>query len=350
MLYPIILSGGVGKRLWPVSNQDNPKQFQKLFNDKTLVQNTYDRLLKGFDKKDIFIVANEKSLEYIKSQFDIDDDNLLAEPAGKGTAAAIGLAAAKVKSIDPQGNLVIINSDHFIKDEEKYIKLLRQGEKLLDGKHANKFVLAGVKPSYPETGYGYIKPGKKLNDGIFLVDSFKEKPDLKTAQQYINEGFLWNPAIFLFKAGQLLDWYSEYLPDLYSALTEISKDFSQASLAREYAKLEKVSIDYGLLEKMDDMLVISTDLSWADIGHWRSLRDVLVDDKGTNVSNIKNVSIDSKNNLLYSSSNKLIATVGVEDMVLVETEKAILLCAADRAQDIKALLEVIKKENLDKYL
>lgn len=350
MLYPIILSGGIGKRLWPVSNQTNPKQFHKLFNDQTLIQNTYQRILKGFAKDNIFVVNNINSLEHIKSQIDIEEQNILSEPTSKGTAAAIGLAALKINSLDPDGNLVIINSDHFIKDEDKYIKLLKQGEKLLDGQYADKFIMAGIKPVYPETGYGYIKLGKKVDDNLFLVNSFKEKPNQATAEQYIKDGFLWNPAIFLFKAKQLLDWYSQYLPDIYKSLMVIAKDFSQANMAKEYAKLTNISIDYGLLEKMDEMLVIPTDVPWADIGHWRSLRDVLADDKKDNVSNVKNVSIDSKNNLFYSSNDKLITAIGVEDMILVETDDVIFLCPANRSQDVKQLLKKIEKENLDKYL
>jgi len=350
MLYPIILSGGIGKRLWPVSSQNNPKQFQKLFNNKTLIQNTYQRILQGFDKKNIFVVTNINSLDCIKSQLNIAEQNILAESDVRGTAVAIGLAAVKLVTIDPKANLVIINSDQYIKDEDKYIKLLRQGEKYLAGKYADKFIMAGIKASYPETGYGYIKLGKKLDNKLFLVDSFKEKPNKDTAEQYIKDGFLWNPAIFLFKAQQLLDWYGQYLPDVYKALMIIAKDWSVANLAKEYAKLENISIDYGLLEKMNDMLVIPTDMAWADIGSWRSLKIILSKAKQANVTNTRNVSIDSKNNLFYSSNNKLIATIGVEGMAVVETDDVIFLCPMDRSQDIKKLLTQIKKKKLDKYL
>jgi len=351
MIHPVILSGGVGKRLWPVSSQNNPKQLHKLFNDKTLLQNTYNRVLKGFDRDNIFVVTNKNLVDSIKDQLDIDDKNILTEPQSKSTAIAIGLAAAKIKSIDPEANLVIINSDHFIKDEEQYIDLLRRGEAYLDGKYNDKFILAGIRPSYPETGYGYIEVGQKLENNLFLVDSFKEKPDLATAKEYINDGFLWNSALFFFKASNLLDWYAQYLPQLHQALLAIASDFSPDIIAKEYKHLEDISIDVGLLEKMDDILVMPSDISWADIGHWRSLRDILK--KGDdNVSNTKNlVTVDSHNNLLYSFNNKkLIATVGVEDMILVETDEAILLCPANRAQDIKALLTEIKNKGFDKYL
>ncbi|OGY93714.1 MAG: hypothetical protein A2406_04070 [Candidatus Komeilibacteria bacterium RIFOXYC1_FULL_37_11] len=350
MLYPIILSGGIGTRLWPVSSQKNPKQFQKFFNDQTLLQNTYRRILSGFDKKNVFVVGKLEARDYIKSQIDIASGNIITEPQTKGTAMAIGLAALKISQLSPQTNVVIVNSDHFIKDEKKYIKLLKDSEKILDEKYPDKFILAGIKPTYPETGYGYIKVGKKLGNDLFLVDSFKEKPDYSTAEQYIKEGFLWNPAIFLFKAKNLLAWYDQYLPETFRALTAISKDWSPANLTNQYSKVDNISIDYGLLEKMSDMLLIKTDIDWADIGSWRSLRDILSDNKKTNISNVKNVTIDSHNNLFYASSGKLIATIGVEDMVLVETEDVIFLCPAERAQDVKNLLVDIKKQNLDKYL
>lgn len=350
MLYPIILSGGLGKRLWPVSSQKNPKQFHKFFNDQTLLQNTYDRILSGFDKDKIFVVTNVDSVAYIKKQIKVDNKNIIKEPDIKGTAMAIGMAALKLSSIDKEANLVIINSDHFIKNEKKYIKLLRQAEKLLDGKYSDKFMLAGIKPQYPETGYGYIKVGKQIDKDLFLVDSFKEKPNQKTAQEYVKKGFLWNPAIFLFKAEKLLAWYKKYLPALYKALESIHKNSSLANTKKQYAKIANISIDYGLLEKMSDMIVLKTDVDWADIGNWRSLRDVLYNKQEKNVSNTKTVSIDSQKNLFYSSSGKLVASLGIEDTILVETDDVIFLCPADRAQDVKKLISEMKQKKLGKYL
>jgi len=351
MLYPIILSGGVGKRLWPVSSQTNPKQFQKLFNNKTLIQNTYDRILKGFDKNNIFVITNINSSDYIKDQLDIDNSNILLEPEAKGTAMAIGLVTTKLYSLDKEAILVNINSDAYIKEVDKYLEVIKQAAKVASDRA--KMVLVGIKPRYPETGYGYIELGDKDNiASLFKIASFKEKPDLDKAKEFVEDGkYLWNPTLLVFSAKKLLEWYSKFLPKIYKSLIKIQEaNFSPEIIAKEYAKSENISIDYGLLEKMDDMLVISTDITWADIGSWRSLRDVLSNGKKDNVSNVKNISIDSSNNLLYSSSDKLIATLGVEDMVLVETDEVIFLCPAERSQDLKILLEKMKKEKLDKYL
>jgi len=348
MLYPVILSGGIGTRLWPVSSQSNPKQFHKFFNDQTLLQNTYHRILKGFDKDGIYVIANINALNYIKSQLDVDISRVITEPDTKGTAMAIGLAALHLSHIDSEASLLIINSDHYIKNEDKYLKFLHNTAKLLDSKYSDKFVLAGIKPSYPETGYGYIKVGDNLEKDVFLVDSFKEKPNKDIAKKYIKDGYLWNPAIFFFKAHKLLEWYKQYLPQTYKALMSISQDSSDNNLAKQYGSVENISIDYGLLEKMDDMVLVKSDIDWVDIGNWRSLRDVL--STGDNVSNTNTVSIDSKNNLFYSTNDKLIASIGVEDMVLVETDDVIFLCPAERSQEVKDLLAKMKKENLDKYL
>lgn len=350
MLYPIILSGGIGTRLWPVSSQSNPKQFQKFFNDQTLLQITYGRILKGFDKQKVFVVTNINSLDYIKSQIDINEDQVISEPVSKGTAMAIGLAALKLYSIDPEANLVIINSDCYIKNEAKYLQLLKNAGEILDNKYSDRFILAGIEPTYPETGYGYIKLGEKLDENFYLVDCFKEKPDTATAKQYIKDGYLWNPAIFLFKAVNLLEWYKKYLPDTYQALENIAKDWSLGNLAKNYETVDNISIDYGLLEKLDRMILVKTDIDWADIGNWRSLRDVLSNSSKSNVKNTSEVAIDSFNNLFYSNSNKLIASIGVENMVLVETDDVIFLCPAERAQEVKKLLEEMKNNNLDKYL
>lgn len=351
MLYPVILSGGAGQRLWPVSSQNDPKQFKAFLGDKTLLQNTYNRLLKVFDKENIFLVTGENGLASVKAQLDMAKKNIFIEPNGKGTAIAVALAALRLQNIDPEASLVTINTDNFVKEEDKYLKLIKKAEEVLE-KNPDRLIILGIKPSYPETGYGYIELAEAIDKDVYGVKSLREKPDLNTAENYLKNGnYLWSSSVFVFKAKQLLDWYQQFLPDLYQALLEIKDDYSRENMAKVYAKVQNISIDYGLLEKLTNMLCIPAQVTWADIGHWRSLRDVLK--KGdSNVSNTKNlVTIDSHNNLLYSfSDKKLVTAVGVTNMILVETKEAILLCPADRAQDIKILLEEIKKKGFEKYL
>lgn len=348
MLYPVILAGGIGKRLWPLSNQSQPKQFRSLINDKTLLQNTYERLLSGFDKKNIFVATSSNIVDSVKGQIEIEDKNIFVEPEAKNTAMAIGFAAVRLLAIDPEAIIVTANSDHYIKQEKKYFDALAKAEKIISD-NPEKLLLFGIRPTYPETGYGYIHLESREGSDFDDVVGLKEKPDLETAKGYLESGdYLWSPGIFVFKAKQLLEWYKKHLPDTYQALINISEG---KDIAEQYSKVEKISIDYGLLEKLDDMLVLPVDFDWADIGHWRSLRDVL-SQNGDNLvlDDKKFAQVDSKNNLLYSYSDKLIATVGVEDMVLVETDKAIFLCPADRAQDVKKILSEMSDKGLDEYL
>ncbi len=321
MLYPVILAGGSGTRLWPVSTKHNPKQTRSLIGDQTLLQTTHQRLLAGFEEQNILVVSSQNLLETIKKQIKISDNNFLAEPEAKGTAIALGLAAAKLYSHDKEAILVNINSDAYVKETDNYIATIKKAGQI--AAKTNKMTLIGIKPRYPETGYGYIELGDKDND-LYNIKSFKEKPDLKTAKDYIAAGnFLWNPTLLVFPAKQFLEWYQEYLPDIYQALQNIIKaNFSDEIIAKEYSNIQNISIDYGLLEKLSDMLAIEADFTWADIGHWRSLRDVLMsqNDKN-NITNTKIATLDSSKNLLYSFSDKLIATIGVDDMLLVETDE-----------------------------
>lgn len=350
MLYPIILSGGVGTRLWPVSSRNHPKQFKNLLGHKTLLQNTYERILSGFDKDRIFLVTTESMLEAVKGQIDINDKNILAEPMAKGTAMAIGLAALNIFNLDKEGTIVTINSDQYIKEEVKYLEIIKSTTEIVE-KNPEKMVLIGISPTYPEIGYGYIELGQNISENIFEVKSFKEKPDLESAQKYVSSGnYLWNPAFFVFKAKSLLDWYREFLPDTYRLLENISQDSSKVNIAKNYQEAENISIDYGLIEKMSGMLVVKADIHWADIGTWRSLRDIQLKGIDDNVSNSQNILLDSRRNLFYSFNNKLIAAVGVNDMVLVETDDTILLIPAERSQEVKSILEKLKGTDLEKYL
>jgi mannose-1-phosphate guanylyltransferase len=363
MLYPVILAGGSGQRLWPLSTINNPKQVRPILGQETLLQLTYQRLLAGFAAKDIFSVYTQNLQEIISSQIDLPVNNLIAEPTRKETAVAIGLAAVHLLQRDPDATMVTVNSDAFIKETEEYINILKQASLVVDN-HPDKFLLIGIKPSYPETGYGYIHLSPELVQEIdkykvYSVQQFKEKPDLETAKQYLAAGdYLWNPAMFVFKAKSLLEWYKQFLPKMYQSLMKIDAALIAGDdeaylkiLQAEYAQLNSMSIDYGLLEKLDQMLVMPADLTWADIGHWRALRDVqLIANNLANVSNSQHIDLDSKNNLLYSANNKLVATIGIENTVLVETDEVIFLCAADRAQDVKDLLKKLSDSDLEKYL
>ena len=261
------------------------------------------------------------------------------------------MAAARVYAENPEEILMSFHSDAWIKNDKAFASYIKNLEKVVK-KYPKDTHIAGIKPTYPETGYGYIELGKEVDGKTYRVDSFREKPNTKTASSFIAAGnYLWNPAIFVCRAKQLLVWYKQFLPDIYQALMGIKKKKTAVATKKAYESVKDICINIGLLEKMSDMIVLPADFGWADIGHWRSLRDVQLLDKGqSNVTNSPSVLLESNNNLLYSFSNKLVATIGVHDMILVETEDVIFMCPADRVHEIKDLSAEIKSKNLDKYL
>lgn len=363
MIYPVILAGGSGTRLWPVSTKNAPKQVQAFGDQKTLLQATYTRLAKKFSVQDILIVTTEDIKDLISAQVALKTQNLVLEPKGKNTAIAIGLAVVHILHRDPDGVVLISSSDAFIAEEKKYLSLV---EKIgtWTAQHPENFVLLGVRPLYPETGYGYIHFKKEALDqiadiGLFAVNQFKEKPDLVTAENYLASGeYLWNTGMFIFSAKQLMLWYQEFLPKVFGYLEKLLAALDghdQAGydkiLSDLYQNVESSSIDYALLEKLASVVVVPVDLTWADVGHWRAVRDMRLNkEDAANVSNVSHIGLDSQDNLLYSSSGKIVATLGVKDLILVETEKVIFLCAADRAQEVKKLLEIFKEKGLEDYL
>lgn len=349
----LILAGGKGTRLWPVSRESSPKQSQPLFGEQTLLQNTYQRICKGFKENDIFISTSQQQLPHIKKQLpQVKQSQLIVEPVAKNTAAAIGLASALLSRSNPQEIIATVNSDHFIKDIKEYLRVIKLAGKIVK-EYPDHLVLIGLNPTYPETGYGYIKLNKELSavgkDKIFTVDSFKEKPDLKTAKRYLRHwAYLWNPAYFVFRASAMLDLFKDYLPGQYRILMKIKN--SPAVLKSEFLRIKPISIDYGIMEKTKKLLCLPASFAWADIGHWRNVQEILSTGPDSNVVKGRHVHLDSHGNLIYSFSNKLVATIGISNSIIVETNDAILICPKDRAQDVKNLVALLKKQGLTSYL
>jgi len=355
----VILAGGGGTRLWPVSRKSKPKQIQPFIGNKTLLQKTFDRVHKGFGIKDIYVSTNYQQYTLIQKQIPkLPRENYILETEKKDTAAAIGLIAFYLAKLDSKAVMVTANSDGFIKNEKEYIRLLKLAEKTI--KENPKYsMLIGIRPTYPETGYGYIKINKMFkqagNDEIFYGQKFVEKPDLKTAQKYIKSwDYLWNPAMFCWRVDYLISLYKKFLPQHYKILRRIQPALGTKNekkvVAKEFKKMKPISIDYGIMERTKKLLVIPASFEWADVGHWRAVKDILAKKLDDNIIRGKVISVDSNNNLIYSYSKKLITTAGVKDMIIIDTEDCILVCPKDKAQDVKKIVNELEKRKLKKYL
>ncbi len=361
-LYAILLAGGSGTRLWPVSRKNTPKQLQPILGSDTLLRSTWKRLRAGMPASRILVVTNAMQAELIRKDLpELPEANLLVEPVKRDTAAAVGFGTAIALSRDPQASVATINSDAYVKNEKEYWRVIRTAEKA--ARKSGKIALVGVRPSYPETGYGYIKMGSQLfrfkrkggYDEIFDVEGFREKPDLATAETYVSRWeYLWNPTLIVADAKTLMGAFKMHLPKTWKLLEQIRAAAGtprfEKTLTKSFERIVPISIDYGVLEKEKKMVVVPADFGWADVGHWRAVHDTLSGKKGANVVRGKHVSHDSSGNLLYSFTGKLIATAGLKDMIVLETEDVVLVCPKDRAQDVKKIVEELERKKMKKYL
>ncbi len=346
-MYGIILAGGSGSRLWPLSRELYPKQLLNLNSDKSLLQSTFERLENCVDK--IVSITNTKHASNVRMQLSELTENpvVLSEPVAKNTAPAIILATKYImqkSNSDPV--ILVVPSDHLIKDNEKFLSTVKKGEKLAEQGYIVTF---GIKPDYPETGYGYINTNDKIDDG-YKVKEFVEKPNVETAKKYLHAGtYFWNSGIFMFKASTLLNETIKHAPDIAKVSEEF--DFSNSSEIPfiNFDKMPSISIDYAIMEKSDKIALVKLMSDWNDLGSWQSIYDTSKKDENGNVFVGHVLDENSKNSFVYSSS-KLVATIGLEDTVIVETEDAILACKKDRTQDVKHIYETLKQQNDNTHL
>jgi len=337
----IILCGGSGTRLWPISRTLMPKQFVKLFNDKSLFQLTVERNSKVCDKN--FIVSNTEQYFLAQdqleenSQFSILNSQFLLEPVGRNTAPAIALACMQ---LDPQEIVLITPSDHLIKDEIEYKKVLTQAKELAQ---EDNLVTFGIKPTFPETGFGYIE-ADNLN-----VKAFHEKPNLETATSYLEAGnYYWNSGMFCFKAGVFLDELKKYAPDIYEAsklaLDDTLNDSNMTRIKHDdMLNIKEDSIDYAVMEKSSIVKVVPSDINWSDVGSFDALFEELPKDENNNTLNKNHIAIDSKNNLVYGDERK-IATVDIEDLIIVDSGDALLISKKGSSQKVKQIVSQVRKD------
>lgn len=346
-MYGIILAGGSGSRLWPLSRELYPKQLLNLNSDKSLLQLTYERLKNC--TSEIISITNTKHSSNIRMQLSEISNSpvVLSEPVAKNTAPAIVLAAKYImQKTNSDPVIIAVPSDHLIEDKEKFISTVKKGEKLAEKGYIVTF---GIEPSYPETGYGYINTSEKIEDG-FKVKAFVEKPDIETAKEYLEaKTYFWNSGIFMFKASTLFEETFKHAPDIAKVSEEINFSETDEIPFINFDKMPSISIDYAIMEKSDKIALVKLESDWNDLGSWQSIYDVSKKDENGNVFIGHVLDKSSKNSFVYSSS-KLVATIGLEDTVIVETEDAILACKKDRTQDVKQVYETLKQQNDNTHL
>jgi len=358
MVSVVIMAGGRGERFWPKSRKKLPKQLLSLTGDgKTMIQLTVERVKSLVEYKNIYIVTNEEFSDIISYQLpDVPTENILIEPVSKNTAPCIGLAAIHIASKNPESVMVILPSDHIIGDKHQFISILKSGIDM--AKNDGNIVTIGITPEHAETGYGYIKLGDKYNEiknnCVFKVDKFVEKPNLEKAEQYLTSGdYLWNSGMFVCKSSTMLNSMSKYMPELHKGLMNIkdamNEDNEEEVFLEEFNKFDSISIDYGIMEQAEQVYAIPGDFGWDDVGSWSSLERISGTDIDGNTVMGNIVSIDTKG-CIIQGNGKLIATIGVENLVVVDTEDATLICAKDKCQDIKKLLNQIRNSNNESCL
>ena len=340
-MYGLILAGGSGSRLWPLSRELYPKHLLNIIQDsESLLQSTFSRLKACMPEENIVSITGVKHFSNVKYQLSFAAENpvVLSEPISKNTAPAIVLATKYITETSKEDPVIlVVPSDHLIKDITAFSETVKEGEKLAQEGYIVTF---GIKPSYPETGYGYINS----IDGR-TVNKFVEKPSEELAEEYLADGhYYWNGGIFMFKASTLLKETSKCAPDIYELLKNF--DFTKSSDIpfTEFDKMPNISIDYAVMEKSDKIALVELKSDWNDLGSWKSIYDVSKKDSNGNVMIGHVLDEGSKNSLVYSSS-KLVSTIGLEDIILVETEDAILACKMDKSQDVKKIYETLKQQN-----
>lgn len=341
MNYAIILAGGIGSRFWPLSRQFLPKQFLRFIDKNSLLEETIRRIQSIIPNKNISIITNQMYLSKIKSQlksFKIPKENIILEPKPLNTLPAVALGAQLINLKDEQANLLVLPSDHYIKDSIKFRQVISRA---LDVARDDLLCLMGIKPDSPSTGYGYIEAERDKD--VFCVKSFKEKPTLFEAKKlFRKKGVYWNSGIFCFKSEAILKEIKMYQPQLYRQIIKI-KD--KQDIGNIWHRIKPISIDYGLLEKSKNLVMLTAKFYWRDLGSWDALCDIFPKDRKNNIVLANSVNLDSRNTFIYSEvPQRFIATLGLENLIIVDTKDALLICRKQESQKVKKLVEILKKK------
>jgi len=354
--YALVMAGGVGTRLWPLSRRNRPKQSLRLVGERTMFEHAVDRIAPLFQPEQIFVVTGVEHVTSLMVQLpELPVENFIVEPEGRGTAPCIGLGAIHLRRQDPEAIMAVLTADHFISDIARFRQVLAAAAHVAEEGH---LVTLGIKPSSPSTGYGYIKQGESLDliEGfsVFRAERFTEKPSLETALHMVESGeYSWNSGMFIWRVDRILEEFQRQMPEFYVQLAEVEAALGtfgyEPTLNRVWPQVARQTIDYGVMEGAEDVAVVPVDIGWSDIGSWANLLELLpADDEGNAIVG-PHVGIDTCNTLVFGGK-RLIATIGLEGMVIVDTEDALLVCTKEREQEVRALVRELEARGETNHL
>lgn len=355
--YVAIMAGGIGSRFWPVSRMNYPKQFLDILNQgRTLIQSTFDRFAEYIPVENIYIVTSIQYKDLVIKQLPrLPEKNVLCEPSRKNTAPCIAYVSYKLHEMNPDSNLICAPADHLIMDDTAFRKVTLEAMEFTEKNNA--LVTLGIKPTAPNTGYGYIQYEQHaVTSNIYKVKTFTEKPDLELAKSFLNSGdFLWNAGIFVWKTSSIIHAFEKYLPEMHEVFAGAKKQLAgnneQEIINLIYPLCTNISIDYGVLEKADNVYVIPSSFGWSDLGTWGSAYENLEKDYHDNaVAGNNTVMFESFKNMVHADHDKLILLQGLEDFIVVDTEDVLLICKKEKEQEIKDYVAEIKRNKGDKFL
>jgi mannose-1-phosphate guanylyltransferase len=352
----IIMAGGVGTRFWPMSRAQYPKQFLNIIGSHTLIEETFLRIAPLVEEQRVSVIVHKDHRERTEEIFEGRAVRIMAEPVGRNTAPCIGLGLIQIIEEYGDSPVVVLPADHYIGDTKAFQETIRAGVSLVDN---GGIVTIGIVPNRPEVGYGYIKGGEAIAEGeAFRVDAFIEKPSLERVVQFLTEGhYYWNAGIFIFRAQTMMEEIRRCLPELHEGLMELRRSWGKAdfedTLKKVYEEIISVSIDYGVMENTTaDVFVIPGHFPWSDVGSWRSIYELRSHehDKDGNLVDGHAVLLDSQNTFVHARSGRLVGCVGLEDVFIIDTSDALLICHSESAQDVRRLIDLIKEKGLGKLL
>ncbi len=350
-LYALIMAGGGGTRLWPLSRRTHPKQMVKLFGERSMFQWAVARLQPLLTPEQILVVTAADQVEPLAAQApELPRENFIVEPMGRGTAPCIGLGAIHLHRRDPEAVMAVLTADHYIGREAAFRQLLADAAQVAA---AGYLVTLGIEPTYPATGYGYIRQGAQLavdsGTPVFQVERFTEKPNAETAQKFLFDGhYAWNSGMFIWKTSRILEEFASLMPDVSATLGELAAALGtpeyESRLQQSWPAVRKETIDYGIMEKAQQVAVIPAELGWSDVGSWDSAMALLPAGEGENVSVGEHLAIDTKGTFVFSAADRLVATVGIENLMVVDTPDALLILPRGQSERVKEIVQRLETE------